>query len=272
MRPDIEESREDKKSKSASPGSALLTRADAAALLHCSVSSVRRLEGDVLHPIVGPDGVHRFDPAELARVARDRSASPVDGSREGERDARVFEALDEGKGLREIVTTLRLPVDLVTKLHAAWVKMGSNHDMILSSERLAKLASLLGGSIKHPADLVDRVQFLKEECDGTQAERDKLDEQLSDLVIAIGKTAAHDPDVANVLSRLSNAFSPDLADRLDAALKYFTTERIGLPNDPPSAARENTRPEASARSPTSGDASSSGDVPDASREAGPRSA
>lgn len=67
MSTDVEESCEDKNSKRvASPSPALLTRADAAALLHCSISSVRRLEGDVLHPIVGADGVHRFDPAELA--------------------------------------------------------------------------------------------------------------------------------------------------------------------------------------------------------------
>jgi hypothetical protein len=78
----------------------LLTRADAAALLHCSISSVRRLEGDVPHPIVGADGVHRFDPTELARVASHRSSRSADGSKEGERDARVFESLEEGKGLR----------------------------------------------------------------------------------------------------------------------------------------------------------------------------
>jgi hypothetical protein len=145
MSTDVEESREDKNSKRVTPpGPALLTRAEAAALLRCSISSVRRLEGDVLHPIVGADGVHRFDPTELARVASHRSSRSVDGSKEGERDARVFEALEEGKGLREIVTTLRLPVDLVSKLHASWQKMGSNQDMILSSERLAQLRSTGG--------------------------------------------------------------------------------------------------------------------------------
>src|SRR3954469_6470109 len=112
MSKDTKGSREDNFSKEAtSPSPALLTRADAAALLHCSISSVRRLEGDVLHPIVGADGVHRFDPTEFVRGAGHRLARPVDGSKEGERDAQVFEALEEGKGLREIVTTLRLPAD-----------------------------------------------------------------------------------------------------------------------------------------------------------------
>lgn len=115
----IEESSTDKiPTRIAPSGSVLLTRADAAALLRCSISSIRRLEGDVLHPIVGADGVHRFDPAELARVASRCSSRSADGSKEGERDARVFEALEEGKGLREIVTTLRLSADLVSRLHA----------------------------------------------------------------------------------------------------------------------------------------------------------
>lgn len=209
-------------SGAASPSSAVLTRAEVAALLRCSISSVRRLEGDVLHPIVGPDGVHRFDPAEVARVASERSVRPVDGSKEGERDARVFEALEEGKGLREIVTTLRLPVDLANRLHAAWMKMGSNGDMILSSERIAKLSATLGVKIKRPADLVEVVQDLADECKALEDERSKLDNQLSELVSAIGKAAAHDPDIAKVLPPLRSALDADWAARLDATLEYFT--------------------------------------------------
>ena len=80
MGTDLEESRDDKNSKRVkSPSPARLTRAEAAALLHCSISSVRRLEGDVLHPIVGANGVHRFDPAELARVASCCVARPETG-------------------------------------------------------------------------------------------------------------------------------------------------------------------------------------------------
>jgi hypothetical protein len=172
MSTDVKEFREDKNlNRAASPSPALLTRADAAALLHCSISSIRRLEGDVLHPIVGSDGVHRFDPAEIARVAGHRSARPVDGSKEGERDARVFEELEEGKGLREIVTTLRLPADLVSKLHASWLKMGSNQDMILSSERLALLRAALRIDVKRPGDLVDEVRWLAEQCNTLEADR-----------------------------------------------------------------------------------------------------
>jgi hypothetical protein len=236
MSTDSKGSREDKKLQSAaSPGPALLTRADAAALLRCSISSVRRLEGDALHPIVGPDGVHRFDPAEIARLASSRSPLPIDGSKAGERDARVFEAFEEGKGLREIVTTLRLPVDLVSKLHASWQKMGSNQDMILSSERLAQLRSALGFDVKRPTDLVEEVRWLAEQRNALEAERNQLDSQLGDLMSAICKAALQDPNMAKALAELNNALDPDLRSRLDTALKYFTNEHTSLPTVTPTA-------------------------------------
>jgi len=226
MNTDSKGSREDKKLQSAtSPGPALLTRADAAALLRCSISSVRRLEGDALHPIVGPDGVHRFDPAEIARLASSRSPLPINGSKEGERDARVFEAFEQGKGLREIVTTLRLPADLVSKLHASWHKMGTNQDMILSSDRLAQLRSVLGFDVRRPADLVDEVRWLTEQCNALEVERNKLDNQLGDLMNAIATVAAQIPDIAKALAELSNHLDPDLARRFDTVLTYFTNER-----------------------------------------------
>lgn len=226
MSTDVEGSREDKNVKrAASPRPALLTRADVAELLHCSISSVRRLEGDALHPIVGADGVHRFDPAEIARVASHRSVRPVHGSKEGERDAQVFEALEEGKGLREIVTTLRLPADLASKLHASWLKMGSNQDMILSSERLAQLRSALGFDVRRPADLIEEVQWLTEQCNTLEAERNKLDNQLGDLMSAIGTVAAQVPDLAKALTELSTPLDPDLAKRFDTVLTYFANDR-----------------------------------------------
>src|SRR5829696_9127484 len=46
-----------------------LTRADVAARLGVSTSTVRRYEGDLLHPKKGADGVNRFEPAEVAALA-----------------------------------------------------------------------------------------------------------------------------------------------------------------------------------------------------------
>jgi hypothetical protein len=246
MSTDSKGSREDKKLLgAASPGPALLTRAEAAALLRCSISSVRRFEDDALHPIVGPDGVHRFDPAEIARLASSRSPLPVHGSKEGERDARVFEAFEEGKGLREIVTTLRLPVDLVSNLHDSWQKMGSNQDMILSSERLAQLRSALGFDVKRPVDLVDEVQWLTEQRNTLETERNKLDNHLGDLMSAIGAVAVQVPDLARALAELSKLLDADLARRLDTVLTYFANER---PNSP--AATPGAEPSAERSQPT----------------------
>jgi hypothetical protein len=191
-----------------------------------------------LRPIVGPDGVHRFDPTELARVAGHRLARPVDGSKEGERDAQVFEALEEGKGLREIVTTLRLPADLASKLHASWLKMGSHQDMVLSTERLGQLRSALGATIKRPADLVDEVQWLAAQCNALEAERNELDSHLGDLMIAIGSVAAQDPDVAKAIPELRSTLVADLAKRLDTAIKYSADEHARLSNDAKVASRE----------------------------------
>ena len=54
------------------PSPALLTRADVAALPHLSISSVRRVEGDLLHPIAG---ARRVAPATRVR----RAAAPRSG-------------------------------------------------------------------------------------------------------------------------------------------------------------------------------------------------
>ena len=79
-------------------------------------------------------------------------------------------------------------------------------------------------------------------CNLLEAERNKLDNQLGDLLCAIGKTAAQDPDVAKALPELSSTLAPDLANRLATALKYFADERARLTNGPPGAARDDARP------------------------------
>jgi len=59
-----------------------LTRAAAAKLSGATRSTIRRLEvAGALHPTIDAAGVHRFDPAEVTCVARDRAARPVDGSK-----------------------------------------------------------------------------------------------------------------------------------------------------------------------------------------------
>jgi len=214
-----------------------LTRAAAAKLIGVTRSTIRRFEiAGALHPTIDAAGVHRFDPAEVACVARDRAARPVDSSKEGERDARVFDAFDQGRSMREVVTTLRLPVEFVRKLHEAWAKMGSKGDMVLSSEELTKIGSALGFKVKRLADIVQGAQWLAEERAALQDERNNTDSQLTDLLCALSKAAAHNPEVVKVLLDIRKAIDPDVANRLDTTLKYFAVEGASSTSGPQDAA------------------------------------
>ena len=114
----------------------LLTRADVAARLGVSTSTVRRYEGDLLHPNKGKDGVNRFDPAEVAALAmrllgqkppkaKSKEARNTDKPRTpartpGDVAAEVFERLEQRQSLAEIVIGARVAPDLVRELHREW--------------------------------------------------------------------------------------------------------------------------------------------------------
>jgi len=138
--------------------------------------------------------------------------------------------------MREIVTSLRLPVELVRKLHEAWVKMGSKGDMALSSEELTKIGSALGFNVKRPADIVHGAQWLAEERAALQDERNNTDSQLTDLLCALSKAAVHNPEVVKVLPDIRKAVDPDVANRLDMTLKYFAVEGASSTSGPQDAA------------------------------------
>jgi hypothetical protein len=117
-------------------GDTLLTRADVAARLGVSTSTVRRYEGELLHPRKGPDGVNRFDPQEVAVLAMtllgQRPAKPkTKGARNADRPrvaartpgdvaAEVFERFEQRQSLAEIVIGVRVTPDLVRELHREW--------------------------------------------------------------------------------------------------------------------------------------------------------
>jgi len=113
-----------------------LTRADVAARLGVSTSTVRRYEGELLHPDKGVDGVNRFDPAEVAALAMtllgqkqpkasSKQARNADKPRTpprtpGDVAAEVFERLEQRQSLAEIVIGVRVAPDLVRELHREW--------------------------------------------------------------------------------------------------------------------------------------------------------
>lgn len=110
----------------------LLTRAEVAARLGVSTSTVRRYEGDQLHPTKGTDGVNRFDPEEVAALARalldqkppkarSKQARNADKARTpGDIAAEVFERLEQRQSLAEIVIGVRVAPELVRELHRQW--------------------------------------------------------------------------------------------------------------------------------------------------------
>jgi hypothetical protein len=106
-------------------GQQRLTRREVAERLGISVSSVRRLEGVGLHPVLDDDGVWRFDPAELERMPVQRK--PRRGgkrsrtSKEGDAAARVFAMFGQGRSLRDIVLSAKQPPDVVRRLYREWL-------------------------------------------------------------------------------------------------------------------------------------------------------
>ena len=108
--------------KAASPHAGWLTRAQVAAELgYRSIFPIRKMEGNVLHPVRDARG-WLFDPAEVAAVKTKR---PIGGAgapaSEGRIAAWVFYLFDKGRELREIVEELEIPPGVVRDLWHEWL-------------------------------------------------------------------------------------------------------------------------------------------------------
>ena len=95
-----------------SPGR--LTRSKAARRLGVSVTTLRRMEGDLLHPEKGPGGVRLFDVSEVeAAFVKVRSARQGAIAADGEIAAEVFALLDDGLNPVDVVRQLHISPDVV---------------------------------------------------------------------------------------------------------------------------------------------------------------
>jgi hypothetical protein len=113
--------------------SAALTRDDVAKRLGVSVSTVRRLEGTKLHPLIDDSGVRRFKASDVERYANELEAeerTPRNAAQavvraaqlsKGEIAALVFERLEQRHSLSEIVIALRVPPEDVRELYHTWL-------------------------------------------------------------------------------------------------------------------------------------------------------
>ena len=156
----------------ATPATKLLRRTEAARLLDMSVSTLRRREGEVLHPIVGENGVHLFDEAQVRSVSitlRGREAIGALGG-SGETAAEVFTLLDEGEHPVDIVKRLRLSPDVVTALHGQWARMRGG--FVVTADEAAELSRVarsgkLGNATAAIAALHGRVSILQQMRQGS---------------------------------------------------------------------------------------------------------
>lgn len=94
------------------PGT-MLTRAQAARRLGVSVSTIRRMEGDDLQPVLIA-GTHDFHSQHVERMA---------SSSGGELAARVFDAFERGSHPVDLVIELKLPPERIEALHATYCRM-----------------------------------------------------------------------------------------------------------------------------------------------------
>jgi hypothetical protein len=104
-----------------------LTRAQVAERLGVSLSSVRRLEWDRLHPEVDDRGVHRFDSAEVDALApRQRAPARVSDperraeARRGRVAATVFRMFARHLTLPQIVVATKQPPEMIRELYREW--------------------------------------------------------------------------------------------------------------------------------------------------------
>lgn len=117
------------------PSATRLTRAEVAARLDVSISTVRRYEGSRLHPQVDEDDVRWFDAKEVAALAAELANQPRTQQRRNaaasasaaqpqrsrnELAALVFERFEQRQSLAEIVIGERVEPDFVRALFEQW--------------------------------------------------------------------------------------------------------------------------------------------------------
>ncbi|MEI9935585.1 MAG: hypothetical protein WDO69_00035 [Pseudomonadota bacterium] len=122
----------------------LLTRGEVARRLGLSLSSVRRMEGVQLKPIVGERGVRYFEETEiqtvLVRVRRTRV--PVDERADGTLAAAAFTRFRNGADVVAVVTELRVAPEKIESLFEHWKRLRGT--VLLDAMSLTALAGALG--------------------------------------------------------------------------------------------------------------------------------
>ncbi len=147
-------------SAAAVPAGRLLRRTEAARMLGVSKSTLRRMEGDALTPVVGPRNVHLFQEEEVRAVIVTRRSHLEAQPAAGDVAAETFALFDAGVHVVDAVKQLRVGPELVERLYATWARLRGL--LVLSVGGRAEINSLVRGwddqSLKTEADVLT---FLK---------------------------------------------------------------------------------------------------------------
>jgi len=109
----------------AGPSGRLLTRGQVARRLGTSLSTVRRMEGEQLKPIIGARGVHYFEETEIQAVfVRVRRARMPDNERaDGTLAAAAFALFRRGADVIAVVKQLREAPEKIETLLGHWKRL-----------------------------------------------------------------------------------------------------------------------------------------------------
>jgi hypothetical protein len=114
------DAREAPPSNVAAPADRLLGRAQAAQLLGVSKSTLRRMEGEQLMPVVGPKNVRLFHEEQIRSLVVTRRAEFASTQPSGELAADAFELFDAGVHPVDVVKKLRVEPAMIESLHQRW--------------------------------------------------------------------------------------------------------------------------------------------------------
>lgn len=109
--------------EAAAPSGKLLGRAQAARLLGVSKSTLRRMEGASLEPVLGPRNVRLFHEEQIQSLLVTRRSEVAGGRPDGELAAETFELFDAGVHPVDVVKKLRVDPDLIESLHQRWARL-----------------------------------------------------------------------------------------------------------------------------------------------------
>lgn len=148
----------------------MLTRSQVAHRLGKSIATVRRMEGELLFPVVDGQGVHRFDAEEVELLGEERATRAFVETYRGGRTTRVSDSSTRQQEnvngslqdrLHELESTLRERDDTVTTLNRRLVELGEA--LTLSARLTIETIGFFGVNSSH-TDLLLEIQGVQEEA------------------------------------------------------------------------------------------------------------